>query len=93
VRAGGEARALVEQVGQADAGLDGEDIGERFFRRAAEIEPQAVGQGAQPVAAGKFEERVAGPLVIGWPAAQPGVLAVWDDRVLRISTPFENIQP
>jgi hypothetical protein len=74
--AGSETGSLVEQVLDGAAGLDRQDIDERFGERAAEVEPETVGQGAQPGTAGDFQKRAADfGCVLGWSSPEPRFLA------------------
>lgn len=56
-----------------------EDVGEGLVGCPAEVEPEAVGEGAKPFAAGQLEEALAGGVVrpSSYPAIPSGVFQSW----------------
>ncbi|HEX7391311.1 MAG TPA: hypothetical protein VF286_14470 [Acidiphilium sp.] len=68
------ARAFVEQVLQAAANLDGEQIDIHIARCAAETEPEPVRKGAHPRRAGDFQGRCVVFLCRAGPCLEPGSL-------------------
>ena len=78
-RGGGrrEARPLIQQILESGTGFYAQDIRIRVFRRATEMQPKAIGDGAHPVRPRHLQIGLGDGLALTWACAEPGAALTW----------------